>query len=201
MEPEAHEPTTVSQRLMDIFVFAPAGLVVTAVEEFPRLVERGRERVTGRVTSARTVGSFAVSAGRHRLRQRADDLRHDRESAGAPVPDEPDSPATAVPTEGPTAATLPDGPVVRAASTPSRSASPENADDGMAPSVDSAPAVDGAPAPLAIPGFDTLSASQVVQRLDGLTPDELAAVRAHESAHRGRRTILNRVEQLLDERS
>ena len=101
MEPEAHEPTTVSQRLMDIFVFAPAGLVVTAVEEFPRLVERGRERVTGRVTSARTVGSFAVSAGRHRLRQRADDLRHDRESAGAPVPDEPDSPATAVLTREP----------------------------------------------------------------------------------------------------
>jgi hypothetical protein len=55
--------------------------------------------------------------------------------------------------------------------------------------------------PLAIPGFDTLSASQVVQRLDGLTADELMAVRMHESGHRGRRTILNRVEQLLDERS
>jgi hypothetical protein len=60
---------------------------------------------------------------------------------------------------------------------------------------------DPASSPLAIPGFDTLSASQVVQRLDGLTADELRAVRDHETGHRGRRTILNRVEQLLDERS
>jgi hypothetical protein len=54
---------------------------------------------------------------------------------------------------------------------------------------------------LSIPGFDSLSASQVVQRLDGLTREELVSVRAYESATRGRRTILNRVDQLLDERS
>jgi hypothetical protein len=36
----------------------------------------------------------------------------------------------------------------------------------------------------------------VVQRLAGLSPDELAAVGAYESTHRGRRTILTRVSQL-----
>ena len=175
MEPVADEPTTVSQRLLDVFVFAPAGLMVTAIEEFPRLVERGRERVTGRVTSARTVGSFAVSTGRSHLSKRAEELRKNR-SAGTDGPtDEPGHAASAPP---------PDAPVVRAVSTPSRSASPDTTSS-----------------PLAIPGFDTLSASQVVQRLDGLTADELMAVRVHESGHRGRRTILNRVEQLLDERS
>ena len=51
---------------------------------------------------------------------------------------------------------------------------------------------------LAIPEYDTLSASQVVRRLDGLGPDELDAVRRHESAGRMRRTILHRVEQLLN---
>jgi hypothetical protein len=51
--------------------------------------------------------------------------------------------------------------------------------------------------PLAIPGYDSLSASQVVQRLAGLSPGELRDVRAHEESHRHRRTILNRVEQLL----
>jgi hypothetical protein len=185
MEPVADEPTTVSQRLLDVFVFAPAGLMVTAIEEFPRLVERGRERVTGRVASARTVGSFAVTTGRSQLSKRAEELRKNR-SAG---------------TDGPTAepghaasAPLPDAPV-RAASTPSRSASP----DTVTP--DGGPVPDTTSLPLAIPGFDTLSASQVVQRLDGLTADELMAVRMHESGHRGRRTILNRVEQLLDERS
>ncbi|MEI7860665.1 MAG: hypothetical protein WCI26_12655 [Acidimicrobiales bacterium] len=54
---------------------------------------------------------------------------------------------------------------------------------------------------LAIPGFDTLSASQVVHRLDGLSRSELVATRAYELATRGRRTILSRVDQLLDERS
>ncbi|MGH9018968.1 MAG: hypothetical protein ACRDY1_14550, partial [Acidimicrobiales bacterium] len=53
------------------------------------------------------------------------------------------------------------------------------------------------PRPLAIPGYDSLSASQVVQRLAGLSPSELADVQAHEQAHRHRRTILNRVAQLL----
>jgi hypothetical protein len=55
----------------------------------------------------------------------------------------------------------------------------------------------GSPPSLAIPGYDSLSASQVVQRLEGLSSPELEEVRAHEAAHRQRRTILHRVEQLL----
>lgn len=49
---------------------------------------------------------------------------------------------------------------------------------------------------LAIPGYDSLSASQVVQRLAGLSSEDLDAVRAYEASHRGRRTILARVAQL-----
>jgi hypothetical protein len=49
---------------------------------------------------------------------------------------------------------------------------------------------------LAIPGYDTLSASQVVQRLAGLSTGELEAVRHYEQATRGRRTILAKVAQL-----
>ena len=49
---------------------------------------------------------------------------------------------------------------------------------------------------LAIPGYDALSASQVVQRLAGLSPEELEDVRAYELNTRGRRTILNKVAQL-----
>jgi hypothetical protein len=54
-----------------------------------------------------------------------------------------------------------------------------------------------AAADLAIPSYDSLSAPQVVQRLAGLSDDEVAAVRAYEAATRGRRTILGRAEQLL----
>ena len=49
---------------------------------------------------------------------------------------------------------------------------------------------------LAITDYDSLSASQVVTRLEGLTTDELEAVRAYEAANRGRKTILNKVAQL-----
>jgi hypothetical protein len=68
-----------------------------------------------------------------------------------------------------------------------------------------APAESPAPAPgatapdaagLAIPGYDTLSASQVVPRLEGLTPEELDAVRAYEVATRARKTVLTRIDQL-----
>lgn len=49
---------------------------------------------------------------------------------------------------------------------------------------------------LAIPGYDSLAASQVIPRLDGLTDDELDAVARYEAAHRGRKTILGKVDQL-----
>lgn len=51
---------------------------------------------------------------------------------------------------------------------------------------------------LAIPGYDSLAASQVVPRLTTLGPDELGAIGSYEQANRGRRTILNRVTQLLN---
>jgi hypothetical protein len=49
---------------------------------------------------------------------------------------------------------------------------------------------------LAIPGYDLLSASQVVPRLDSLTPDELTLVGRYEAGTRGRKTILSKVAQL-----
>ncbi|MGH9047373.1 MAG: hypothetical protein ACRDVW_08665, partial [Acidimicrobiales bacterium] len=54
------------------------------------------------------------------------------------------------------------------------------------------------PAPnLGIPGYETLSASHVVRRLDGLGPAELSAIYEYEARTRRRRTILHRTQQLL----
>jgi hypothetical protein len=52
-------------------------------------------------------------------------------------------------------------------------------------------------ADLPIEDYESLASSQVVDRLPTLTPEELRAVQAFETAHRGRRTVLGRVEQLL----
>ena len=53
----------------------------------------------------------------------------------------------------------------------------------------------------ALADYDTLSASQVVRRLESLGPEELRAVQRYAASTRNRRTILNRAGQLLEERS
>lgn len=74
-----------------------------------------------------------------------------------------------------------------------------------------APGGPGDAAPVAVPdgdpddqstelplhGYESLAASQVVARLSRLEPDELELIRAFELAHRGRRTILGKIDQLL----
>ena len=72
------------------------------------------------------------------------------------------------------------------------------------PSGPERPAPDPAAAAIvdrALADYDTLSASQVVRRLESLGHDELDAVRRYEASTRNRRTILNRAGQLLDEQS
>jgi len=222
--PDLHDDDQpLSERFLDLFVFLPTGLAVTLVEELPRLAERGRERLGVQVNSARAVGRFAVQAGGHELKRRSEGLKRSPSTGGGAAdpatrstgstspasgpprlraiprpttveaPDPPGAPAPAGPT-GPGAGS---GPPTSSPSTGTPSTPP------TAPTAPPRPAGGNVPdvASLAIPGFDTLSASQVVQRLDGLSRSELVAVRAYESATRGRRTILSRVDQLLDERS
>jgi hypothetical protein len=49
---------------------------------------------------------------------------------------------------------------------------------------------------LALADYDHLSSAQIVAKLDGLEPDELAAIERHERAGRNRRTILGKLDQL-----
>lgn len=169
-----------ADRILDVFVFGPAGLALTAAEEFPKLAEKGRHRVEGQVHTARLVGQFAVQMGRRQIETTVGNLL-----AGH----RPATPVTQAASSAPASSTSPGGddPVPAApAPAPSTGVSAPAGGNG-------ALASDA----LGIPGYDSLSASQVVQRLEGLSVDELEAIRGHEAAHRRRRTILNRVEQLL----
>ena len=60
-----------------------------------------------------------------------------------------------------------------------------------------APVAGARPADLPIEDYESLAASHVVDRLATLTPAELREVEAFEIGHRGRRTVLGRIEQLL----
>ena len=228
-EEPAEEPS-LSDRLLDLFVFLPTGVAVTVAEELPRLAERGRERLGVHVNSARAVGEFAVTAGGQELKRRssararpsggptgtgaagrprpaADGARPAR--AGTTrlrtIPYPEDRQPTAPPAA--TAPATPTAPTGPATTSPAEPTAPAAAATGVptaaSPVAPQAPVDAHVPevASLAIPAFDTLSASQVVQRLDGLSRAELVAVRAYETSTRGRRTILSRVDQLLDERS
>jgi hypothetical protein len=181
--------------LLDYALYAPIGFVITAAEELPKLSELGRSRVDSRVKVARVVGKLAVRQLQRRLGGR------------------PAQPATPVGQErlkdapGPSATPVSGDDLVADPGAPAGVATPaarHASSNGSAPSVPEGPAAGRAdPDPgltradeLAIPGYDTLAASQVVQRLSSLEPDELEAVRRYEAATRGRRTILHRVAQL-----
>ena len=180
---------------LDVFVYGPLGLFITVTEEMPRLVEKGRERLTSQLTTARMLGQMAAP----QLQAEAEKLVRgvmDRISTPPGAPTRPPAPTGA--SAPPAARPAPSRPA------PERPAPPAAAvtapgQRAPGPTGNGSIAHSGDSTHLAIPGYDTLSAMQVVQRLAGLTPAELEAVRAYEAAHRGRKTILHRAEQLLSE--
>jgi hypothetical protein len=50
---------------------------------------------------------------------------------------------------------------------------------------------------LAIAGYDDLSAAEVQERLDGLTPADLRRLRDYEQRHANRKTVLDRIDRKL----
>jgi hypothetical protein len=191
--------TSPKDRLLDLFVFAPAGLALTVAEDLPELVEKGRNRIEGQAATARVIGQFVVQLGCGELKKRVHQLL------------DPDA-----------AESAPETPKPANASRPPRNTAPRNERKernerkATVPVTYTAPprdavaqeAVRRVPVSpngqsdaydLAIPAYDTLSASQVVKRLTGLSRDELLEVADHERANRHRATILNRAEQLLSD--
>jgi len=58
------------------------------------------------------------------------------------------------------------------------------------------PVVPLPPEGLALPDYDQLPAAHIVGKLAGLTATELDAIEAYEMAHRHRRTVLGKINQL-----
>jgi polyhydroxyalkanoate synthesis regulator phasin len=65
---------------------------------------------------------------------------------------------------------------------------------GRGDTLESAPATERG---LPITGYDDLSAAQVQERLDGLTPAELRRLRDYEQRHANRKTVLDRIDRKL----
>ena len=165
------EKTPIEQAVehaFDLFVYAPIGLLFEGTSLLPELIAKGKSQVA----TARVMGKYAIDKAQKRAIVATAKLQD--QTAG--VLDFLGDSVTPVASDPPAAD-------VRRA----RAAAPKVA----------AKAVDGvAAAALAIPDYDGLSASQVVNRLAGLSPVELESVQLYEAAHRGRKTILSKVAQL-----
>jgi hypothetical protein len=272
-EPVPHPEHTAGRRALDLILYAPAGYLFQAAEDFPLMAEKGRDHLEMGLRNARMVGELVVHYGHRELRRRVSRRSGDAPGPGTPpagggvgeaapddgpapdavtgvgstpraaapsaqsaqsgpggasrrggdeprsrplvaLPDLPDLPEEPEPSASPVdgqriAGAVADAP--RPARTPtepsmSTSAAPHGTGPGVADTRPAPPAAHNAlrgaradelAAGAAIEGYDTLSASQVVRRLEGLRPDELEAVVRHETATRGRRTIIHRARQLL----
>ena len=167
-------------RAVELFVYAPIGAGLFLLDETPGFieaaVERGRTTLDPRITTARSTGEVALAFGLPMLRRKV-------EARAARLLSRDESSPPAPPAAPPVARPIPTEPWTPA---PAPTSKPAYAPTNGAPSS----------AELPIPGYDELSASQVVERLVGLAPSELDAVHAYEAANRRRRTILGKIEQL-----
>jgi hypothetical protein len=177
---------------LDVFVYLPVGFVFELPRSIPRFIDRGRRQVD----QACAIGLEALHLGNRGSSDRVTRVREQTAATlrGLGVAPPQGDDLRGEPVDRPAAPTL------SVVADPDPAPAPARATgNGSAAPVAPAPGPLG-PAPdagtLAIPGYDSLSASQVVPRLEGLTSDELETVRSYEQATRGRKTILSKIAQL-----
>ena len=178
------------EQALDVLLYAPLGLVFSAGELFPKLVEKGRSQIG----VAKMIGQFAVQQGQTEANKVFDRASKQAMATLEQLAGRPTSNGSAPAPASSNGAAAANG----AAPAPVSSA-PSSVVELHAVAAEAAvatPTSGPEAAALAIPDYDSLSASQVLPRLTGLSIEELEAVRAYEAAHRGRKTILNRVAQL-----
>jgi hypothetical protein len=198
------------EKALQVFVYAPIGFAVMALQSVPQLVgavvsrvpnlDEAEARLASQLRQARVIGQFAVTYGSRQMRREVDlrlaDARKRAEDLAGRLPgfgpDEEDDLLAGSVSPPPPARAAP-------AAAGTATARPPRPGAGKAPAGKPAakrPARTPNAGDLPIPDYDELSASQVVSRLTGLTPAELAAVRAYEAAGRGRKTVLGAIDRL-----
>ena len=136
------EQRPLRDRVLDIAVYVPAGLLRRLRDDLPGVIATGRREVEDRVRVAHWVGEMSVNYGRKELQRRM---------AGASTP----------------------------------------------PDVTDVADADAA-SPQPFEGYDDLAADRLVQLLSKFPATELAVIRVYEQSKRARRTVLAKIDQLID---
>jgi hypothetical protein len=209
------------ERAVDLLVYAPIGVAMFARDTVPTFlkmfVSRGqtemqqrKKSLTDHANQYRAVGRFAVKYGGPEVRRTATDKidgarkMAEETFSGIVVPrlggqNGNATPAPAPPKAGKAAKDAKESKAAKEKAAAPKVAKVKTEPKPKAEKPEPVAAVNGnavAEPSLAIPEYDQLSASQVVERLEGLTATELDEVRAYELAHRGRSTILGKIVQL-----
>lgn len=180
---------------LEVLVYAPIGAGLYLRDMGPTFVnmfvargraeiDRRQAQVQQRTTTAKSIGQVATAFGVPMVRQRGEavvDTARQRAQTllGSIAGSDGTNGAPAARPEPPAPAPAPPKAKAPVATAPAADSNGAQAD-----------------ADLPIPGYNSLSASQVVERLAGLSPAELGAVRAYEASNRKRRTILGKIDQI-----
>jgi hypothetical protein len=206
------EPKDRIEHTLEVLVLAPIGVGLYLRDMGPTFVnmfvargraevDRRQAQVQQRTTTAKSIGQVAMTFGvpmvRQRVEREVDSARQRAQTflgtiGGVDGP--PAKPAPAPATTPKSEATTRVKPATRPV--PETVATGINATFTNGTNGTNGAAAAAAGEALPIPGYDALSASQVVERLAGLSPAELDAVRSYEGAHRNRRTILGKIDQI-----
>lgn len=177
-------------QLVELFVYAPVGLLYEYQEVFPKLVRRGKSQVQ----IAKIVGQLAFN------RNRADAVGQIAGGVASVVArqitDLGESIGLAPPKPGSNAATddsAPPPPSEGDAVQPHPPSAPADDSDAVEP-VGSTEEAEATPLPIA--RYDELTAKEIIGLLDELDGGQLERIRAHEQANRARKTVLGKLDRL-----
>lgn len=174
--------------LIDLFLYAPVGLLYEYEDVLPQLVRRGKSQVQ----LARVLGTMAVrgqgpvpanmmvEAVASMVVSRLGEIG---ESLGLTPQPAADSTASST---GPTTKAKPPK-----AKSPKKDAASAPDDQG-----DAGDGHDAEAAPLPIASYDSLTAREIIGLLDELDAGQLARIRSHEENNRARKTVLGKLDRL-----
>ena len=186
MADDNEEQNPVDQ-LVDLFVYAPVGLLYEYQDVLPKLVKRGKSQVQ----LARVVGQLAMN------RRSTDNFTVLAEGLAGVVAKQITDLGSAIGLAPPQDAgeAADGGDETPPPPTPSSVAVEAVAPVAALPEADDdLSEVEDRPLPIA--RYHELKAKEIIDLLDDLEPDQLDRIRVHEEANRARKTVLGKLERL-----
>ncbi len=172
-------------QLIDLFVYAPVGLLYEYEEVIPKLVKRGKSQVQ----LARFIGQVAVKRGD------ADPFTQLAEGLATLVARQITDIGAAIGLAPPTDPAA--GGAASGRTTDRDGRTPPALEIVRSPQSEPSPPPEPAEEqPLPIARYDELKAKEIVALLDELDAGQLARIRAHEEANRARKTVLGKLDRL-----